>query len=77
MTMTKLSDPLVEACAIARLIEARALTISGFAQNISKTPEPMEVKPEEWLIFALSLETLLDELKEEIWTFTSKAKYGT
>ncbi len=74
--MTKVPDPLVEACATARLIEARALTISGFARNISKTPDPMAVKPEEWLSLSHSFNKLLDELKDEIETFMNKAQYG-
>ena len=75
--MTKVPDPLVEACATARLIEARALTISGFARNISETSDPMAVKPEEWINISHSFNKLLDELKDEIETFTSKAQHGT
>lgn len=43
--MTKLPNPLVEACATARLIEARAHALAGFARNISETPDPVAVKP--------------------------------
>lgn len=47
LTMPKLPDPLVEACATARLMEARASAIAGFARSISEMPDTTAVKPEE------------------------------
>ena len=75
--MSKLPDPLVEACAKARLIEARAQAIAGFARSISGTSDTDAVKPEEWRSFSDLLDALLKDLKDEIETFASKAKYGT
>jgi hypothetical protein len=75
--MSRLRDPLVEACATARLIEARAHAIARFAQAISVTPDTDTVKPEEWQSFSNSFDTLLEELKREIETFSFKAEHGT
>lgn len=75
--MTSLPNPLVEACATARLIEARAQAIAFFARTISETSELDAVKPEEWRSFSSSLAALLDDLEGDIQTFAGKAEYGT
>lgn len=75
--MTSLSDPLVEACAKARLIEARAQAIAGFARNIAETPDTDAVKPEEWRSFSNSFKELVEDLKCDIETFANKAEWGT
>ncbi len=73
----KLPDPLIEACATARLIEARAQAIAGFARTISVTPDTDAVKPEEWRSFSNSFDALLEDLKGDIETFAHKAECGT
>lgn len=75
--MTSLPDPLFEACATARLIEARAQAIAGFARAISVTSDTNSVKPEEWRSFSTSFEALLEDLKGDIETFVGKALLGT
>lgn len=75
--MTSLPDPLVEACANARLIDARARVIADFAKDISAISDPTAVKPEEWTSFMNSLDKLVEELKAETDAFGSKARFGT
>jgi hypothetical protein len=75
--MTSPPDPLVEACATARLIEARAQAIAGFTRNISETPDTDAVKPEEWRSFSNSFDALLKDTAGDIETFAGKAEYGT
>jgi hypothetical protein len=75
--MTQLQDPLVEACAKARLIETRSQAIAGFARTIAETSDPMAVKPEEWDSFRNDLKKLLKELEDDIDDFATKAQYGT
>ena len=75
--MTSLPEPLVEACATARLIEARAQAIVGFARAISETPDTDAVKPEEWRSFSNSFDALLKDLEGDIETFVGKAEFGT
>ena len=75
--MNSLPNPLAEACAKARLIEVRAQAIASFARIIAETPDTEAVKPEEWRSFSNSFEALLEELKGDIETFASKARYGT
>jgi hypothetical protein len=75
--MTSLPDPLVEACAMARLIEARAQALASFARTISNTSDTHTVKPEEWRSFSNSFDALLSDLKGDIETFSRKAEYGT
>lgn len=75
--MTLLPNPLVEACATARLIEARAQAIAGFARAISETSDTDAVEPEKWRIYSISFKALLEDLKGDIETFVGKAELGT
>lgn len=75
--MASLPDPLVEACAKARLIEVRAQALASFARNIADVHDISAVKPEEWQSFSNSFEALVEDVKCDIEAFTHKALYGT
>jgi hypothetical protein len=74
--MTRLSEPLVEARAIAGLIEARAHALATYARTISESPDTDKILPEEWQIFCSSLEKLSNEVVGEVANFADKARYG-
>lgn len=75
--MTVLRDPLVEARALARLIEARSHAIASYARMISETPDTEKVRPEEWQVFCNSLYKLSAEMNAEIENFVGRADLGT
>jgi hypothetical protein len=74
--MTSLPDPRIEACAKARLIEARAQAIAGFARHIADIPDPLAVKSEEWAGYSQSLDVLLKEITDDIEIVISKSQHA-
>lgn len=71
--MTSLRDPLIQACATARVIGVRASSIKELGDQIASFADPGKVPPDEWDVLTKSLRTLLTELTNEIETFAQKA----
>jgi hypothetical protein len=74
--MTRLPDPQNTACAIARVIRARAHSISDLGDQIATISDPMAVTPEEWVVLTNSLRKLAEELSAEIEAFALKAAFS-
>ncbi len=73
--MTKLPEPLIQACATARVIGIRASSIAKLGDQIASFADPAKVPTEEWGVLDKALQTLLKELTDEIETFSQKASY--
>jgi hypothetical protein len=71
--MTRLPDPLIQACATARVIGVRASSIAKLGDQIASFADPAKVPAEEWDVLEEALKTLLKELTDEIETFSQKA----
>lgn len=74
--MTRLQDPLRQACATARVIGVRASSIAKLGDQIASFADPEKVSVEEWDVLTESLKTLLKELTDEIETFSYKTSFG-
>jgi hypothetical protein len=71
--MTRLPDPLIQACATARVIGVRASSIAKLGDQIASFADPAKVPAEEWDVLEEALKTLLKELTDEVETFSQKA----
>lgn len=75
--MTALPDPRNSACAVARVIRARAYSISDLGNQIAAISDPTAVTPEEWVVLSESLRRLGQELNDEIDTFVMRVSNAT